>query len=832
MSRDRVVPPDKLRWFCDPAELPFETTEEVPSLDGTVGQERAVNALTFGLEMDALGFNVFVAGLPGTGRTTTTRTYVEQVAATRPPPGDWCYIYNFQDPTCPIALGLPPGSASGLAQDMTTVIESVRREVRRAFESSEYRQEQEAIHRPVEENRDRLIQEMGVRAQEQGFTLSVAPAGVGVVPLVEGRAMTPEEFARLPAEEANRFRERGDQLSQAVREMLDQVRLLEKEAHERLAEHTRQVAHFAIGPLVREIQAKYQEQTRVVEYLTAVQDDIVAHIDEFRREGEERPETTGDTQWPQVLAELERDGPGRFFDRYTVNVLVDNRSAQGAPVIVESNPTYYNLLGRIEYHARLGAMVTSFRMIKPGALHRANGGYLVLNVADVLTNPLAWDALKRVLRIRQIQIENIGEQLTPMPAATLRPEPIPLSVKVILIGAPMLFYRLHFLDEDFPKLFRVRADFDTQMARTAEHLARYAAFISQRVRECSLRHFHRSAIAKVAEYGARLSEHQGKLSARFNQIADLADEASYWAAKDQSRYVMAKHVVQAIDQKTYRSSLIEQKLRELIDEGTIFIDTTGTQEGQVNGLSILALGDYAFGQPVRITAQTALGSEGVLNLERETRLSGRIHNKGFMILTSFLLARYAQDRPLALAARVTFEQTYDEIEGDSASSSELYALLSSLSGLPVRQDIAVTGSVNQLGQVQPIGGVTAKIEGFFEVCRAQGLTGEQGVIVPEANVKHLMLREEVVEAVRQGQFHVWAVRSIDEGIEILTGVPAGQRQPDGSWEDGTVNARVDQRVREYAERLQGFGRLAGPAELGERTPAEIGPRTPRLVDPR
>ncbi|HZU05159.1 MAG TPA: ATP-binding protein [Chloroflexota bacterium] len=827
--QERRVPPEQLRWVCDPAELPFETTAEIPPLDGRIGQERGESALAFGLEMAAPGYNIFVVGPPGTGRTTTVQSYVEQLAATRPTPGDWCYVYNFKDPACPRALALPAGWASQLAEDMTTLLTAVRRALRRAFESREYREQQEALHRPVEEQREQLLRAMVERAERQGFALSMTPVGPVVMPLLGGRPMRPEEFAHLPEAEQRRLREEGERLSEAVQDVLDQIRRLEREAHERMVEHDRQVARFAIGALIRDLQGKYREQPQVVEYLTEVQEDIVRHVHEFQQEAVTEGEPA--EARPQFLAELAREERERAFERYTVNVLVDNRGRQGAPAVIEPNPTYYNLLGRIEYRAWLGAMVTDFRMIRPGALHRANGGYLVLNAADVLTSPFAWEALKRALRTGQIRIENLGEQLTAVPAATLRPEPIPLDVKVVLIGTPLLYYLLYFLDEDFAKLFRVRADFDVEMARTAEHVARYAAFVSRQVRDRRLRPFHRTAVAKIAEYGARLAEHQQKLSTRFNQIVDLVVEADYWAAKAQSPEVRAEHVARAIEQRVYRSNLIEAKVRELIAEGTLFIDTAGVREGQVNGLSVLDVGDYVFGRPVRITAQTALGAEGVVNIERETRLSGRIHNKGFLILTSFLLGRYAQDKPLALAARITFEQTYDEIEGDSAASSELYALLSSLSGLPLRQDIAVTGSVNQLGEIQPVGGVTQKIEGFFDVCRARGLTGQQGVIIPAANVKHLMLREDVVEAVRQGQFHVWAVRTIDEGIEILTGVPAGRRQADGRWEEGTVNARVDQRLREYAERLRSFGRPEEVGERRERPPAEVGPQAPRFPRP-
>ena len=825
----RPLEPDQLRWFCDPAQLPFETTEELEPLDGTIGQDRAVRALTFGLEMRGDGFNLFVAGPRGSGRSSTVDAYVRRLAESQPPPGDWCYVHNFKDAACPSALRLPSGRAAALAQDMRTLMDAVRRDLRRVFESREYRQQQQETHRTVVDTRDRLIRELNERAQQHGLALSMTPAGPMIVPLSDGRPMSQEELLRLPEQERDRIGRLGEELGRALREMGEQVRQLERETHLRMIEQDAQVARSTIEPLVHELEAKYSELTPVQEYLRQVQEDLIARAEEIHRAAQAtaEPDREGQQPMPYPLAHLQQQREEAIFERYRVAVLVDNGASRGAPVVVETNPTYYNLLGRMEYRSELGSMVTDFSMIKAGALHRANGGYLVLNAIDVLSSPGAWDVLKRTLKTGLIRIENIGEQFTPIPAATLRPEPIPLNVKVVLIGPPNVYYLLQFQDEDFSRLFRVRADFDTEITRTDEHLARYAAFVARQVRDGGLRHFHRSAVAKIAEYGARLDDHQAKLSARFQQIGDIVAEASFWAAKAQSPLVMAEHVEQAIEEKTYRSNMVEDKIRELIQDGTLLIDVTGECQGQVNGLSVLDLGDYTFGRPMRITAQIALGADGFTNLDRETRLSGRIHSKGFLILTSFLQSRYAQDKPLAISARITFEQSYGEVEGDSASSTEVYALLSALSGIPLRQGVAVTGSVNQRGEVQSVGGVTRKIEGFYDVCRVRGLTGEQGVLIPPSNIKNLMLREDVVDAVRQGRFHIWAVTSVDEGMEILTGVRAGT-QRDGQWEPGTVNERADKRLRDYAERLKGFGRPVGPAEVPERSPAEVDERTPRL----
>lgn len=826
---DHAVAPEQLRWTCDPATLPFETTESVAPRADAIGQERALSALALGLEMRGDTFNVFVAGVAGTGRSSTAVAAATRVASKRPPPGDWCYVFNFDDPGRPLAIGLPAGTARELGGDMDRLVERLRQELVGAYQSREYRRLREQAHKPVEESRDRLLREMTDRATREGFVLSVSPVGATLMPTMQERPITADQLARMSDEERQQIRERTERLSEVIRDGFAHVERLEREAHARMADHDRQVAEDVVGPEVQEYITKYRDRPRVVEYLERVRRDVVEHADAIRQSLSQQ--AAEDTQPPPVralLAEIEGDGASGLFDRYRVNVLIEHRDRHAAPVVTESHPTYYNLLGRVEYRARLGSMVTDFRLIKPGALHRANGGFLVLNALDVLSNPWAWEVLKRSLKTREIRIENLGEQFTAIPAATIRPDPIPLDIKVVLIGPPPLYYLLYFLDEDFGRLFRIRADFDTEMQRTDEHLARYWAFVSHTVHDCGLRHFDRSAVARVAEFGARVAEHQHRLTARVRQVADVVCEASHWAEQDGSRYVMAQHVDRAIGQRRYRSNLVEEKLQQLVDEGAILLDVTGSRVGQVNALSVLVVGEYAFGRPVRLTAQTGLGGEGLVNLERETKLSGRIHNKAFLTLTSFLLGRYAQDQPLALSARITFEQTYDEVEGDSASSAELYALLSSLSGLPIRQDIAVTGSVNQLGEVQAVGGVTFKVEGFFDLCRRRGLTGEQGVIVPASAVKYLMLRDEVVEAVRQGRFHVWAVSSIDEGIEILTGVAAGRRLPNGRWEEGSVNARIERRLHQYAERLKAFTHMPERAEIHERPPADVGPRTPRL----
>jgi len=616
-----------------------------------------------------------------------------------------------------------------------------------------------------------------------------------VVPVMQGQPIPPEQLERLPRETREGMERQAKELQERMEQLIRQGRRLEKEAQERLRQLEREVALFAVGHHFEELEQIYQGQPEVLGYLAQVKEDIPGHLDDFRGVRKEQQELPPELQGAAVRERLAR---------YQVNVLVDNGGTEGAPLVEEYKPGYYNLVGRVEYQSRMGAMTTDFRQIKAGALHRANGGFLLVEAADLLAAPMAWDALKRALRTREIRIENMGEQQGAVPMATLRPEPIPLQVKVVLLGSPALYLLLYSQDEEFQELFKVKAEFEPDMEREERNVLGYAGFVSRQVREKGLPHFDRGAVARVVEYGSRLAGDQGRLTTRFSEIADLVTEAGFWARSGGREVVTAGDVERAMEEREYRSGQASERLRRMIREGTILIDLEGAQEGQVNGLSVVQMGDYSFGLPSRITARTSVGSAGVVDVEREISLSGPSHSKGVLILSGYLSAQYAQDYPLALSATLTFEQMYNEVDGDSASSAELYALLSSLSGLPLRQGIAVTGSVNQRGQVQAVGGVTEKVEGFFEVCRAMGLTGQQGVILPAANVRNLMLRGEVVRAVREGAFHLWAVSSVDEGIELLTGVPAGRKGEDGRYPVGTVHQLVDARLRQYAERMKEY----------------------------
>ena len=792
----RELSADELWNPCDPTDFSFETTAALPSEAPIIGQQRAVQAIDFGVGIASHGFNVYALGYTGTGRTTTTRTFLDRVAASQPVPSDWIYVYNFADPNQPNAISLPPGTAVQLRRDMEELVSDLLREIPRAFESEDYAQQREKILRSLQEQRNEMFAQLEHRVNEQGFTLLKTAMGLGIAPVLNGQVLTPEAYQQLDETTRQGIEERQRQLQGEMAETMRRIRDLEKATKRQLRDFDRQIATFAVGHLIEDLKTRYGGIAEVPEYLAAAQADIIEHVDGFRAQ-----EEAGEGLSAAMVAS-QREA---LLKRYRINVLVDHSQQQGAPVIVEPSPTYGNLLGRLEHRAEFGALVTDFTMIKAGCLHRANGGYLVLEMHRLLANPVAWDGLKRALKNSQIRIEEVGTHLQLISTVTLEPEPIPLDVKVVLIGDPMAYYLLHEYDEDFRKLFKVQADFGTYFERRPETCQNYARFIAARCHQEDLLPFDPSAVARAVEYGSRLAEHQHKLSTRFGEIADLVREASYWAQQRASDRTTARDVQRAIDERTYRANRAEEQTQELIGEGTLHVDVTGQAVGQVNGLSVLSLGNYSFGKPSRITVQTYTGRSGVVSLERETKLSGRIHDKGLLTLSGYLGGKYAHDRPLSLSASISFEQLYDEIEGDSASSTELYALLSSLARLPVRQGIAITGSVDQRGNIQPIGGANEKIEGFFQTCKRLGLTGEQGVILPEQNVVHLMLRAEVRQAVAEGRFHIYPVSTVDEGIEILTGVPAGDLEQDGTYPPDSVHGRVMARLAEIAENLKTRG---------------------------
>jgi len=793
---DFKVSLEKLRWVCDPTQFSFKSTEEFTNLEGSIGQERALAAIDFGLGMTNNGFNLYLAGEPGTGRSSTICSILRRRAKEGSPPSDWCYVHNFADPDQPLTLSLPAGKGAELAADMRELLDYVRANIPSALESKEYETNRVAIIERFQEKNGEMFSELENEAGEHGFTLQRTVSGLVIVPQKEGRNFTQEEYEGLESGERERIDSQGRELTEKLNDVLRQVRENEKSLRDALAQLDRELGLSAVGHHLNPLKEKYAGFQKVLAYLESVQEDLLNNLEDFKPQA----------QPPQIPGlRFPRQEP--TFERYEVNVFVENDPEAGAPIIFETNPTYNNLFGRIENVMQMGGVATTnFTLIKPGALHRANGGYLIVDAREVLINPFAWESLKRAIRNSEIKIEDVLEQYRFMTVVSLKPEPIPLHAKIIMIGSYMIYYLLFYLEPDYRKFFKVKADFDSKIKRTPQLMQDYALFVASHCRKEGLLHFDASGVAALLEHAARLVEDQERLSTQFMELSDLLREASYWATNGGAQLVDRAWVKKAIEEKTYRSNRIEERLQEYLTDGTILCDTEGSVVGQVNGLSVMTLADYTFGRPSRLTVRITLGRAGMVNIEREVKLSGPIHDKGVLILTGYLGGKFAKDKPLSFSASICFEQSYEGIEGDSASSTELYGLLSALSGVPIRQGIAVTGSVNQHGEVQPIGGVNYKIEGFFAVCKAKGLTGDQGVLIPKLNERNLMLNDEVVQAIQAGQFHLWSVSSIDQGIEILTGVPAGTPAEDGCYPAGSVNFLVNERLKSMVESMRRFAK--------------------------
>ena len=794
---------ESLLRVCDPASIPYDTSQDAPPLEGIIGQERAVQAIHFGLDIHEKGFNVFVAGMPGTGRTTAMISFLTEVAQRRPIPPDWCYVNSFHDPYHPRALSLPAGSAKTFQADMQGLVRAARSGLQRLFESEDYARRRDETLQRFQEQAANLTQAVQQRALEKGFAIQNTPMGIVAVPVRGDQPLSEAEFTALSAEEREALMAQQREVQADIEAALRQSRQLDRQANEEMQRQDRQIANRTLAPLVEDLKEKHAAEQEVLTYLDEVQQDMLDHLEVFHSE----EGTKGPAQPSGPASQAEE-----FFRRYDVNVLVDNSGLKGAPVITEINPTYYNLFGRIDQEARFGALVTDFTLIRKGALHDANGGYLVLSIEEVLRNALSWDALKKSLETGQIMTEDVGERVGMLPTKTLRPEPIPLDVKVVLIGQPQTYSMLLGLDEEFSELFKVKADFDTVMRRDDEHVRDYAVFVGNLSRQERLLPFDRGALARLVEHGSRIAEDQQKLSTRFGALADVVREASYYAGSDGTGIVGAAHVQRAIDARLVRSGLEIEHMQEMIERGEIKIEVEGERSGQINGLSVVDMGDITFGHPSRITVAVAPGEEGVIDIERSIGLGGPLHHKGVMILAGYLAEVFGRERPLTLEARMVFEQTYSGVEGDSASGAELCALLSALAEVPIKQGIAMTGSVNQKGELQPVGGVNEKIEGFFDACRIKGLDGHQGVILPKSNQDALMLRSDVVDAVRNGKFHVWAAERIEEALELLTGWQCGERMEDGTFTPGSLYEKVDERLARFAQAVSGPGKGGSSSE--------------------
>ncbi len=784
---------DELYGYCDPAVFTFNTTLDLPDAKETIGQERALQSLDFGLSLESPGFHIFVLGEHGTGKMTTVRAFLSQRAMNEPVPQDWCYVYNFQEPDAATAISLPPGQAVIFQKDVDEFIKILKVEIPKVFESKEYEKQRNTIIEDAQRKQKQIFAGLEAEAEEKGFLVRKSVSGLVIVPVKKtGEPLTEEEYEGLDDKTKKRIDEIGRHLQEKLNDVVRMVRENEKLVKEMIGKLEKEAALSVVGHLIDELKHKYREHEKITVYFEQMREDILEHLDDFKLQEEQ----------PQQLPFMKLQKTEPTFTRYMVNVLVNNKETKGVPCIFESNPTYYNLFGRIEHKIQYGLALTDFSMIKAGSLHKANGGYLVINALDLLRNIFAYDALKRAIRNRELKIEDVWEQYRLISTTTLKPEAIPLDIKVILVGNPYLYYLLYNLDEEYRELFKVKADFDSRMIRNTDNILKYAAFIATLCREENLLPFDRSGAAKVIEFSSRLAEHQHKLSARFSDIADVLREASYWASQSAHSVVGGVDVQRAIDEKIFRTNRIEERLRDMILEGTLIVETSGEKVGQINGLAVLDLGDYRFGKPSRITARTYVGKAGVVNIERETKMSGKIHEKAILIISNYLGSRYATRKPISLTASITFEQLYDMVEGDSASCAELYALLSSIARVPLKQSIAVTGSMDQNGDVQPVGGINEKIEGFFDLCRITGLDGSHGVIIPARNVKNLMLKRDVVEAVKDGKFFIYSIRKADEGLELLTGMKVGEAAEDGTYPEDTINYLVVQRLTEIAESME------------------------------
>jgi len=785
-----------LKIECPPSKFSFKTTEDYNFDQEPLHQKRGTSALDFGLNINSHGYNIFVSGSSGTGRNTQVTKAVNEIASKYKTPDDWVYVYNFINADEPVALSLPAGRGIIFKKDMEELIGELKFEIPRAFESKDYETRRQELLKEYKKMRDETLEGVEQEAYKEGFVLKQSATGVILVPRIEDRQMNAEEYDKLSEKEKQKTENKKHQMHIKIEQILSEVRAMEKTAKIKVKELEKEVTLFSVKHMMDELRFKYREFDGAVEHLNHVQNDIIENMENFK-EDEEQP------QIPFLGGKV----PAKkdVFRKYEVNLFVDHRDSKGSPVIREPNPTYYNLLGRIEYESHMGSMSTDFSMIAPGALHKANGGYLILQAMDVLSSFMAWETLKRVIRNHEIKVEDINEQFRLISTTSLKPKPIPCDIKVIMIGSPTIYHLLYRFDEDFKKMFKVKSAFDEEMDRDSEMVNKYASFIKVRSEEEALRPFDKKAVSKVVEYGSRLSGNQEKLSAKFIAIADILREANYWAGKDKAEYVKANHIEKAIREKVYRSNLIEEKIIELIDKNVLMIDTKGEVCGQVNGLAVLDMGEYMFGKPSRITVRTYMGKKGVVDIERQVDTGGSSHSKGVLILNGYLGEKFAQHYPLSLSASICFEQSYQGVDGDSASSTEAYCLLSSLAEVPIKQEIAVTGSMNQHGVIQPIGGANEKIEGFYHVCKIKGLTGKQGVIIPESNVKNIMLKDEVIEAVKKKKFHIWSVSSVDEGIEILTGKKAGKKGKDGTYSKGTINYLVEKKLKGYSDKFNKMG---------------------------
>ena len=778
-----------LKISCDPSIFKFKTTEELDNIETGIGQERGIKALEFGLNVDINGYNLYLEGPAGVGKTMYTKHYLDKISKKQKTPCDWCYIYNFENPNEPIALPLHAGQGKEFKEQMDAFIKDIKNDLKNTFNNEDFEKEKALIAQTYEEKREALMVKLNKKSEKYGFQVKSAQNGIYMMPIINGKAIEQEEFEKLDDETKQNFEDNSSIVQEQILQVISEIKNIEQESQKKLSEWQSNVALLTINAHINYIRSKFKRNKKISTFLENIKKDILKNIDYFLAEPQNETQ-----QMPGPRPE-----PPKPWENYRVNLFIDNSAQEGAPVIMDSNYSYHNIFGKLEYENYYGSLKTDYTMLKPGLLHKANGGYIIFQAHDLIENAVCYEGLKKALRQKQLLIENTADPRSPMVMVSLKPEPIPLDLKVIIVGDEQIYQTLLAVDYDFRKLFKIKVEFEDSSDNTEENMNKLARFIHGFCEQEQLPHLDPSAVAKIMEYSSRLADNQDKLSTRFNDLAQIIGEAATWAKMKKSKIVTAEFVDMALSERANRIKKYDSMYTEMIKENTLLIDTTGAKVGQINGLTIMNIGDYMFGKPVKITATTYTGKNGVINIEREVDLSGSTHSKGVYILSGYLGEKFAQDIPLSLTASICFEQLYNGVDGDSASSTELYAILSSLSGVPINQSFAVTGSVNQKGEIQPIGGVNEKIEGFFQICKMRGLDRTHSVMIPIQNQKNLNLSNEVVDAVKNGLFHIYAISTIDEGIELLTGVPAGKKDSNGNFPAGTINYLAHEKLKKYAD---------------------------------
>lgn len=783
-----------LKDVCNPNMFKFEKIKEVADTTNLVyGQDRGIKALEFGVNVDLKGYNLYLEGPAGVGKTMYTKKFLQTRALKEKIPNDWCYIYNFDDPNEPIAVSLPAGQGKIFQETMDSFIRNIRRDIKKTFNNDEFEKEKKVIKQEFETKKEAILAKLNDKTLKQGFQVKSAQNGIYMMPVYEGKTVEEEEYEKLPLEVKSEFESKSQVVQEMIFDTLSELKLIENKADKKIDEWQSNVALLTVNIHINNVKSNYKRNKKINTFLDNVKKDILKNINTFMM-----PESANDSKQP-VPPQMKAMQNNEPWLNYRVNLFVDNSHLEGAPVIMDSNYTFQNIFGKLEYENQYGIMKTDFTMIKPGLLQKANGGYIIFQAKDLISNPQCYENLKKVLQVKEVSIENNLEQRSSMMLVSLKPEPIPLDLKVIMIGNPEIYHTLLSLDDDFRKLFKIKVEFEEDAPKTDENIAKLVKFVRSYCEQEELLDIDKEAMARIVEYASKLSGDKEKLSTQFSEIGQIVGEASTWAKLDKSKIVTKKYVQKAFDERIERIKKYDTKYLQMIKEGALLINTDGYKVGQINGLTVITIGDYSFGKPSKITANTYLGKQGIVNIEREVQMSGSSHSKGVMILTGYLGEMFAQDKALSLNASICFEQLYGGVDGDSASSTEAYAILSSLSEMPINQSIAVTGSVNQKGEIQPIGGVNEKIEGFFQICKMRGLNGEHGVIIPIQNVRNLHLNDEVIDAVKRGEFHIYAISTIDEGIEILTGVPAGKKDKYGKFPAGTINYLANEKLVKYAK---------------------------------